>query len=123
MACGVRSFYYGREFLSIRPGIPGGIRLIAKDSLAAFILGAVFFLIAVASRYQLGMGDVKLFATMGFFLGLKAAVKAILYSFIAAFAVAVFLLLCKKKKPRESIPFAPCVFSGTLIYLLSVILS
>lgn len=42
MACGVRSFYYGREFLSIRPGIPGGIRLIAKDSLAAFILGAVF---------------------------------------------------------------------------------
>ena len=66
------------------------------------------------SRGSVGMGDVKLLGVMG--LCLAALVWGALFcSFVAAFVYCVFLLVAKKAKRSDSIPFAPLLLVGTVL--------
>ncbi|HHU06918.1 MAG TPA: prepilin peptidase [Clostridiaceae bacterium] len=94
------------------------VKTVCSDLAAAFLLGVVFFIVAYGSKYQIGMGDVKLFALMGFYLGLRDAGLAIFCSFAVSGMAAVFLLLSKRKMVGDSIAFAPCVFIGLFGYAL-----
>ncbi len=94
------------------------IKAVFADLAAALILGTVFYLITIISRYHFGLGDVKLFALMGFYLGIREAVPVIFCSFMVSGLTAVFLLLGREKKIRDSIAFAPCVFIGLFGYSL-----
>ncbi|NLB09803.1 MAG: prepilin peptidase [Clostridiaceae bacterium] len=91
---------------------------VCSDLVAALLLGVVFLIVAHISRYQLGMGDVKLFALMGFYLGLRDAGLAIFCSFVVSGLTAVLLLLCKKRRVSDRMAFAPCVFLGLFAYSL-----
>ena len=91
---------------------------VCSDLAAALLLGVVFLIAAHISRYQLGMGDVKLFALMGFYLGLRDAGLAIFCSFVVSGLTAVLLILRKKRRVSDSMAFAPCVFLGLFAYSL-----
>ncbi|MDI9460957.1 MAG: prepilin peptidase [Saccharofermentanales bacterium] len=96
-----------------------GLACLGSDLLAGLGLGGLFLLLAVISRYRLGLGDVKLFALLGFFLGWQEAGTALLYSFAVSFVLALILLISGKKSRQDSIAFAPCVLAGIAIFAAS----
>lgn len=97
----------------------------ALISLKSAGIAAVFALIvtigcALISKGSLGMGDIKLFCLLGLFLGTVGLFYASFLSILIAFFAAIGLLLFKKKKRKDAIPFAPFILAGTI---LSFILS
>lgn len=87
--------------------------------LAGFALGGgIILLIVVLSRGGMGCGDIKLFATVGLFLGLRHTVLAILLSFISGSIVGLIFIIFKIKKMKDAIPFGPFIALGSVVSLL-----
>lgn len=86
------------------------------DSLVGAASGFMLLLmIAVISRGGMGGGDIKLFALIGFVLGLK---EVLLSFFFATLFGAVFGglgLLLRVLKRKQAIPFGPFIAAGTLV--------
>jgi leader peptidase (prepilin peptidase)/N-methyltransferase len=97
------------------PTDPGGL---PERAIAALAAGGVLFLAALAYPGGMGLGDVKLAATMGLFLG-RAVAPAMLFALIAASAVGVALLLRHGAAARKmAIPFGPFLALGGVIAML-----
>jgi leader peptidase (prepilin peptidase) / N-methyltransferase len=97
------------------PTDPSGVpeRLIAGAA-----AGAVFFLIVLAYPRGMGLGDVKLVATMGLFLG-RAVAPAILIGLLAGSVLGVFLIASRGAEARKmAIPFGPFLAFGAIVGLL-----
>lgn len=82
-------------------------------------LGLIVFLLAyIASKHSIGMGDVKLCAVLGWYLGSSL----IWWDMIAALSMAgiysVIQLFRKKLTMKDSIPLAPFFCAGTILVLL-----
>jgi len=88
------------------------------DYLMGFALGGgIIFLIVVLSQGGMGGGDIKLFATVGMFLGLKLTVLAVLLSFIFGSIAGLILIMLNLKKLKDVIPFGPFIALGSLVSL------
>jgi leader peptidase (prepilin peptidase)/N-methyltransferase len=87
-------------------GIGGGIFLIIR------FLGALFLKVE-----SMGMGDVKLAAGIGAFLGWRLTLVCFFLSFLLGAMVAIFLLLTHIKRRKDRIPFAPFLVAAALISL------
>lgn len=86
---------------------------------AALAAGGLFFLAALAYPRGMGLGDVKLAATMGIFLGRNVA-PAILVALLAGSAVGLVLLLQHGSAARkQAIPFGPFLAIGGVVGLLA----
>ncbi|WP_226085439.1 prepilin peptidase [Mesobacillus sp. S13] len=85
------------------------------DSFAGAGAGfSLLLMIAFASRGGMGGGDIKLFALIGFVVGLKTMLLSFFFAtFFGAFfgIIAMLLGFVKKKQP---IPFGPFIALGTL---------
>lgn len=66
----------------------------------------------------MGGGDIKLAFIMGLILGLQKTALAMLVAFNAAAIVGVFLILVKRKKRADHIPFGPFLMAGTTVAYL-----
>lgn len=89
-----------------------------ERAIAAAGAGAVFFLAALAYPGGMGLGDVKLAATMGLFLG-RAVAPAILFALLAASVVGIALLLRHGASARKmAIPFGPFLALGGVVAML-----
>ncbi len=93
------------------------------DSLLGILLGGGS-LWAVAIGYQLltktegmGLGDVKLLAMLGAFLGWKAVLPLIFIGSLLGTLVGVPLMLAKGAGGKYAIPFGPFLATGGVIYL------
>jgi leader peptidase (prepilin peptidase)/N-methyltransferase len=87
--------------------------------IAAAAAGGVFFLVALAYPAGMGLGDVKLAATMGLFLG-RAVGPAILVALLAGSLVGVALLARYGSRARKmAIPFGPFLALGGVVGLLA----
>ncbi|MCO1600069.1 prepilin peptidase [Desulfosporosinus nitroreducens] len=96
------------------PGSPGGW----ESVLSALGAGGVFLLIALAYPQGMGLGDVKLVAALGAFLGFPAIFLSVFSgSFIGALA-GIFLLITGQKRFRQQIPFGPYLALGAIFTLL-----
>ena len=62
-----------------------------------------------------GMGDIKLFAVMGAFIGVSGLFAVAFYSVMIAGLAAVILLITKKKSMKDGIKFAPYILVGTMV--------
>ena len=60
------------------------------------------------------MGDIKLLGMMGLGLGMDLVWMPLFFSFAAVFIFCIFLLLTKRAKRTDSIPFAPFLLFGAL---------
>jgi len=96
------------------PGNPTGW----ESLLSALGAGGLFLLIALIYPQGMGLGDVKLVAAMGAFLGFPAIFLSVfLGSFIGALA-GIFLLITGQKRFRQQIPFGPYLALGAILSLL-----
>ena len=92
-------------------GLPG-------RAIAAFAAGGVFFLVALAYPAGMGLGDVKLAATMGLFLG-SAVAPTILVALLAGSVVGLALIARHGSGARKmAIPFGPFLAFGGVVGLL-----
>lgn len=98
------------------PTDPGGL---PERAIAGAGAGGVFFLVALAYPRGMGLGDVKLAATMGLFLG-RAVAPAILAALLAGSLVGLALILRHGSGARKmAIPFGPFLALGGIVGLLA----
>ena len=98
------------------PTDPGGL---PERAIAAAAAGGLLFAAAFAYPAGMGLGDVKLAATMGLFLG-RAVAPAILVALLAGSLVGVALLIRHGAKARKmAIPFGPFLALGGIVGLLA----
>lgn len=79
---------------------------------ACFGLGALM-MIAWLTR-GIGMGDVKLFALLGWTVGLPYVIAAFVMAFVMGSLAGGILWATGRLSAQPSIPFAPCLAAGTL---------
>ena len=90
------------------------------NKLMGFALGGgIIFLIVVLSRGGMGGGDIKLFATVGMFLGFRLTLLALLLSFVLGSVVGLILIILKLKNMKDAIPFGPFIALASVISMLA----
>jgi leader peptidase (prepilin peptidase)/N-methyltransferase len=98
------------------PTDPSGL---AERAIAAAAAGGLLFLVALAYPAGMGLGDVKLTATMGLFLG-RAVAPAILVALLAGSLVGLALIARHGARARKmAIPFGPFLALGGVVGLLA----
>lgn len=98
------------------PTDPAGL---SERAIAAAAAGGVFFLVVLAYPAGMGLGDVKLAATMGLFLG-RAVAPAILIALLAGSLLGLALLARHGSKARKmAVPFGPFLALGGVVALLA----
>lgn len=86
-----------------------------------FVMSAVVALVMMLiSRGQMGGGDVKLLAVIGLYVGSTNVLTVMLFSFILSAVGGLGCMIIKKYKAKDTIPFAPFVFLGMLIYFVLI---
>jgi prepilin signal peptidase PulO-like enzyme (type II secretory pathway) len=91
---------------------------VAYAALGGGIGFAIFLLIAIVSRGGMGWGDVKLAALIGLATGFPLVFLAIIMGAILGGIVAVALMIVKRKKFKETIPFGPFLTLAAMVTLL-----
>jgi leader peptidase (prepilin peptidase) / N-methyltransferase len=98
------------------PTDPGGL---LERAIAAAAAGGIFSLVVLAYPAGMGLGDVKLAATMGLFLG-RAIAPAILAALLIGSLVGLILIARHGSQARKmAIPFGPFLALGGVIGLLA----
>jgi len=84
----------------------------------AFSGGAFVFMLIIHLIYPkgMGMGDVKLALMIGAFLT-RSVVAALFIGFLAGSVYGLILILIKKKRFKQTIPFGPFIALGSIIAL------
>lgn len=95
------------------------------DSVFGIIIGGgVLFLIAflyvlIRKREGMGMGDVKLLAMIGAFLGWKGVIFVMLVSSLIGTVVGLSVIAYKKGDLKYALPFGPFLSLAAVIYLFA----
>jgi leader peptidase (prepilin peptidase)/N-methyltransferase len=95
-----------------------------KDAGLGFLVGGLtFFLIVIIGEWimkaeAMGMGDVKLMAVVGLFLGFKITILSMFLAFIIGSIVSIFLLATKIKGRKDQIPFGPFIVMGSVVAMI-----
>ena len=100
--------------------ITGGIDLF-MDSVLGMLAGAGIFLIitliggAIAGKEAMGFGDVKLMGALGLFFGWVNIILISVMAFLFAAIVSIVILIARRKKLSEYIPFGPFIVVASII--------
>ena len=95
-----------RCFISYQPWL---------DCLFGVLIGfGLLTAIAIISRGNMGGGDIKLFAVLGFALGIKGVLFAFFFACLYGSVIGLTGLLMGVFKKGQPIPFAPYIALGTL---------
>lgn len=94
------------------------------DMLLGSLVGAGIFLLItllgglIAGKEAMGFGDVKLMGALGLFFGWMNIIAISLIAFLLAAIISILLIVTKKKKTDEYIPFGPFIVIATFIVML-----
>ncbi len=98
------------------PTDPAGL---AERAIAAGAAGGLMFLVVLAYPRGMGLGDVKLMAAMGLFLG-SAVAPAVLAALLAGSVVGLGMIARHGSAARKmAIPFGPFLALGGIVGLLA----
>lgn len=81
--------------------------------------GGLLWGVALLSRGGMGGGDIKLAAVLGLLLGWKQLLVALFLAFAAGSIIGAAMLLLKKVRLKEAIPFGPYLALGAVCAALS----
>ena len=84
--------------------------------------GGIFLIITligglIAGKEAMGFGDVKLMCGLGLIFGWLDVVMIAVVSFLIGAIISIILLVSKKKKTDEYIPFGPFIIIATFLVL------
>jgi len=115
------------------PAIVGGVGLLGLTELVApnsgsvvrgLVAGAVafgvFLLLGILARGGLGMGDVKLMALVGLFLGYRGwdvLLLGVVFGALAGGFPAIVLLLTRRAGRKDELPYGPPLILGAWVAL------
>lgn len=90
------------------------------NSLLSCILAGLFFLLLFAGTKGRGMGfgDVKYAFIMGLLLGFPAIILGLYAAFLTGAAIALILVIARRKSFASAIPFGPFLVLGTVAAFL-----
>ena len=95
------------------------------DMLLGSLTGAGIFLLitllggAIAGKEAMGFGDVKLMGALGLFFGWMNMIAISLIAFLIAAVISISLMVIRKKKKDEYIPFGPFIVIATFIVMVT----
>jgi leader peptidase (prepilin peptidase)/N-methyltransferase len=105
--------------LCLAIAVPFDTGSLPERALAAAAAGGLLFAVVLAYPKGMGLGDVKLVATMGLFLG-RAVAPAILVALLAGSVVGLLLIARHGQRARKmAIPFGPFLALGGVVGLLA----
>ena len=94
---------------------------LAMDMLIGMVVGTVILGILtllgrlVSGKEAMGMGDVKLVAALGLFFGASNILAISIISFLLGAIISIILVLSKKRKIDDYIPFGPFIVIASYI--------
>lgn len=95
---------------------PNMILAILISAILGLLLGGGLLLLAhFISKGGVGMGDVKLLAVTGGYMGSGSVMTVVFLSVIISAVYSIVMLMLKKIKLKEEIPFAPFIWIGTML--------
>ena len=69
----------------------------------------------VYGKEAMGFGDVKLMGALGLYFGMSNIIVVTLLAFLIGAILSILLLISKKRKSSEYIPFGPFIVIATFI--------
>ena len=93
------------------------------DKIYGLLAGGGIFLIItligglIAGKEAMGCGDVKLMASLGLIFGFINIIMIAVISFLLGAIISIILLVSKKKKSDEYIPFGPFIILATFLVM------
>ena len=107
-------------FLGVILNVNAGINLFINNIIGMFVGAGIFLLITligglIAGKEAMGFGDVKLMGALGLFFGWFNIIIISVLAFLLAAIVSIGILILRKKKINEYIPFGPFIVVGSLI--------
>jgi leader peptidase (prepilin peptidase)/N-methyltransferase len=88
---------------------------LASEGIAFAAITVITLFFVLVMKNSVGMGDLKLMMVMALLQGVEGFMTSAFFTLCAAFVVAVFMLITKRKTRKDAIPFAPCILFGTLL--------
>ena len=88
---------------------------------AAFGGSLLFFLLSLLTKGAISGGDIKLIATIGFWMGWKSLLSVILYGAISGGIAAAILLLTRQTTRKEYIAYGPYYALSAIGVLLNLL--
>lgn len=97
-----------------------GIGIFVDNILGMLVGGGIFLLItliggAIAGKEAMGFGDVKLMGALGLFFGWINMIMISVMAFLFAAIISIVILIIKRKKFNEYIPFGPFIVVASMI--------
>ena len=96
---------------------------IAINMLLGMLVGGGIFLFItliggmIAGKEAMGFGDVKLMGALGLFFGVSNIIVITLISFLIGAIISIILLITRKKKTDEYIPFGPFIVIASFVVM------
>ncbi|HET9392956.1 MAG TPA: A24 family peptidase [Candidatus Rubrimentiphilum sp.] len=84
---------------------------------AFLVSGAILALHAASRGRGIGLGDAKLAACVGALLGPRNGLRSLGFAFVLGGTYAAVLLLSRRARGKETVPFAPYLAAGAFIEL------
>ena len=106
----VIAFIYGLSDVAITINMILGMLAGGGIFLLITLIGGLFY-----GKEAMGFGDVKLMGALGLFFGLSNIIIVTLLSFLIGAILSIILLISKKKKSDEYIPFGPFIVIASFI--------
>lgn len=109
-------------FAQVIADVNVGIVVLIYNILGMVVGGGIFLLItliggAIAGKEAMGFGDVKLMGALGLFFGWYNIILISVIAFLLAAIVSVVILIARRKKINEYIPFGPFIVIGAIIVI------
>lgn len=98
---------------------------IAIDRLLGMCVGGGIFLFItfvaslITGKEAMGFGDVKLMGGLGLFFGWRTIIIVSLIAFLLGAIIGIILMIAKKKKSEEYMPFGPFIVISTLVAIFA----
>lgn len=97
-----------------------GINIFINNILGMLVGGGIFLLITLiggilAGKEAMGFGDVKLMGALGLFFGWINMIIISVMAFLFAAVVSIIILISRRKKINEYIPFGPFIVVASVI--------
>ena len=111
-------------FTEVLLELSAGISIFINNFLGMIVGGGIFLLItiiggAIAGKEAMGFGDVKLMGAMGLFFGWVNIIIISVMAFLLAAIVSIAILISRKKKVDEYIPFGPFIVVSAIITIFT----